>query len=273
MTIRKCLFPVAGYGTRFLPATKSMPKEMLPIVNKPLIHYAVEEALEAGMDQIGLVTGRGKRAIEDYFDITYELEDQISGTPKERRLGEVHELIDRCTFSYTRQIRMLGLGHAVLTGEILVGREPFGVVLADDLCVNDGPGVMAQMLRVYQRCGCSVVAIEEVPSAQVSRYGIVAGTPEDDTSYRVTDMVEKPTPEEAPSNLGVIGRYLLTSDIFDILRDTQAGTGGEIQLTDALRFQARQGRLVACRFEGSRYDCGSVDGFVAATNALYQSIR
>lgn len=271
MTTRRCLFPVAGYGTRFLPATKSMPKEMLPILTKPLIQYGVEEALDAGMHQIAFVTGRGKRAIEDHFDITYELEDRISGTPKEKRLDGVHALIDRCTFSYTRQVEMRGLGHAILTGEVLVGAEPFGVILADDLCVSESEGVMAQMARVHQRFGCSVVAIEEVPRESVSQYGVVDGDPLGDGAYRVTAMVEKPSPEEAPSTLAIIGRYLLTPDIFDILRETPPGVGGEIQITDALRRQAEQGRVVAYRFRGRRFDCGSVDGFVAATNYLYQA--
>jgi UTP--glucose-1-phosphate uridylyltransferase len=270
LTVKTCLFPVAGYGTRFLPATKSMPKEMLPILNKPLIHYAVEEALDGGLTQMALVTGRGKRAIEDYFDITYELEDQISGTPKQRRLTSVHELIDRCTFSYTRQVRMKGLGHAILTGHILVGNDPFGVILADDLCVNDGPGVMAQMLEVHRRSGCSVVAIEEVPAGSVDQYGIIAGDDRGDGIYQVSEMVEKPRPGDAPSNLAIIGRYLLTPDIFDILRSTEPGKGGEIQITDALNRQAREGRVLAYRFQGRRFDCGSVDGFVAATNFFYQ---
>ena len=270
MPLRKCLFPVAGYGTRFLPATKAMPKEMLPILTKPLIQYAVEEALDAGMDQIAFVTGRGKRAIEDHFDITYELQDQISGTPKQARLSGVQRLIDRCTFCYTRQIEMKGLGHAILTGDILIGNEAFGVVLADDLCVNDGAGVMAQMQEVYSRYQCSVIAIEEVPPQSVDQYGIIAGEPLGDGAYRVTDMVEKPKPEAAPSNLGIIGRYVLTPDIFDILRQTAPGKGGEIQITDALNAQARSGKVVAWRFRGRRFDCGSVDGFVAATNHFYQ---
>ena len=273
MHIKKCLFPVAGYGTRFLPATKSMPKEMLPILNKPLIHYGVEEALNAGMTEMALITGRGKRAIEDYFDITYELEDQISGTSKEKRLSDVHELIERCTFSYTRQVHMNGLGHAILTGETLIGNEPFGVLLADDLCVGEEDGVMAQLVRVYLEYGCSVVAIEEVPQETVDRYGVIAGEPLSADLYRVTHMVEKPDPAQAPSNLAIIGRYILTPDVFDILRDTSPGSGGEIQITDALNVQAQQGKVVACRFRGRRFDCGSVDGFVAATNAFYQGSK
>jgi UTP--glucose-1-phosphate uridylyltransferase len=267
--VKKCLFPVAGYGTRFLPATKAMPKEMLPIVNKPLIQYGVEESLDAGMDGIAFVTGRGKRAIEDHFDITYELEDQISGTPKERQLNGVHELIDRCTFAYTRQIQMKGLGHAILTGEILIGQQPFGVLLADDLCVGEVRGVMAQMLEVFERFRCCVVAIEEVPMERIGHYGVIAGEPVADRLFRVSDMVEKPRPDEAPSNLGIIGRYILTPDIFDTLRETAPGSGGEIQLTDALNVQAQRGRVVAYRFRGRRFDCGSVPGFVQATNYFF----
>jgi len=268
--LRKCLFPVAGYGTRFLPATKSMPKEMLPILNKPLIQYGVEEALDAGMDQIAFVTGRGKRAIEDHFDITYELEEQISGTPKEESLQGIHRLIDRCAFSYTRQIQMRGLGHAILTGEILVGNQPFGVILADDLCVGESAGVMAQMARVFQQHRCSIVAIEEVPQQTVDQYGIISAEPIGDGLYRVSDMVEKPSPESAPSNLAIIGRYILTPEIFDILGQTAPGKGGEIQITDALKIQAQQGGVLAYRFRGQRFDCGNVDGFVAATNFFYQ---
>lgn len=266
------MFPVAGYGTRFLPATKSMPKEMLPILNKPLIHYGVEEAVEAGMTGMAFVTGRGKRAIEDYFDITYELEDQISGTGKEVQLSEVHELLDRATFSYTRQIRMKGLGHAILTGEPLIGDEPFGVILADDLCVNHGPGVIAQMLGVYEEHACSIVAVEEVPPDKVDRYGVIAGEPLSEGLYRVTDMVEKPAPGDAPSNLAIIGRYLLTPDIFGILRDLPPGANGEVQITDALNRQAGQGKVLAYKFKGQRFDCGSIDGFVDATNCFYAKL-
>lgn len=267
--INKCLFPVAGYGTRFLPATKAMPKEMLPVVNKPLIQYGVEEAHDAGMRRMAFVTGRTKRAIEDHFDITYELEDQISGTAKEDRLAEIRSLIRDCTFSYTRQVEMKGLGDAILTGETLIGNEPFGVILADDLCVGTGETVMAQLMAVYEKYGCSVVAVEEVPDQKVDKYGVVAGEFVEDGIMRVSDMVEKPPVGQAPSNLAIIGRYILTPDIFDILRDTAPGKGGEVQITDALLSQAAQGKVVACRFAGQRFDCGSVDGFVAATNYFY----
>jgi UTP--glucose-1-phosphate uridylyltransferase len=272
--IKKCLFPAAGYGTRFLPATKAMPKEVLPIVNKPLIQYGVEEAMDAGMRNIAIITGRGKRAIEDHFDISYELEHQISGTSKERNLDSIRNIIDSCTFSYTRQVEMKGLGHAILTGETLIGSEPFGVVLADDLCVGNGEGgVLAQMVKVYQKYRCSVVAIEEVPMDETNKYGVIAGSELEDGIFVISDMVEKPAPEEAPSNLAVIGRYILTPDIFDILRDTPPGKNNEVQITDALKNQAVNNMVLAYRFQGQRFDCGSVDGFVDATNYFYAEYK
>ncbi len=269
--IRKCLFPAAGYGTRFLPATKAMPKEILPILNKPLIQYGVEEAVAAGMHHIAIVTGRGKRALEDHFDISYELEHQISGTHKETLLSDIRRLIETCTFSYTRQIEMLGLGHAILSGETLIGNEPFGVILADDLCVNeDGPGIMEQMLAVYRKYRCSVLAIQEVAPEDINKYGIIAGRALDNGIYMVSRMVEKPDPEDAPSNLGIIGRYILTPDIFDILRQTQPGKNGEIQITDALQTQAERNMVMAVKIQGRRFDCGAVTGFVQATEYFYQ---
>ncbi len=271
--IRKCLFPAAGYGTRFLPATKAMPKEVMPIVNKPLIQYGVEEALEAGMNDIAIVTGRGKRALEDHFDVSYELEHQISGTDKENHLSDIRRLMEECTFSYTRQKEMKGLGHAILTGEPLIGREPFGVILADDLCDGENDGVMKQMARVYAKYRCSVVAIEEVPHDQIDKYGVIAGSEIEDGLFMVSDMVEKPAPEEAPSNLAIIGRYILTPDIFDILRETPPGRGGEIQITDALLTQAQRNMVLAYRFKGRRFDCGSIDGFVEATNHYYRRMN
>lgn len=268
--IKKCLFPAAGYGTRFLPATKAIPKELLPILNKPLIQYGVEEALAAGMNGIAIITGRGKRALEDHFDTSYELEHQISGSSKEAYLTEIRHLIDQCTFSYTRQIEMRGLGHAILTGEALIGHEAFGVILADDLCINDGDGVLQQMLKVYERHQCSIVAIEEVPQSEVHKYGVIQGTQLEDGLYSITDMVEKPSVDEAPSNLAIIGRYILTPDIFDILRNTAPGRNGELQITDALKTQAQKGQVLGYQFKGRRFDCGSVDGFVEATNHFYQ---
>ncbi|MGD9888744.1 MAG: UTP--glucose-1-phosphate uridylyltransferase GalU [Halothiobacillaceae bacterium] len=268
--IKKCLFPAAGYGTRFLPATKVIPKEMLPIVDKPLIQYGVEEAMEAGLREMAIVTGRGKRALEDHFDINYELESQLRGTSKDIMLAGIRGIIESCSFSYTRQTQMKGLGHAVLTGETLIGREyPFAVILADDLCVCDSQGVLAQMVAIQEKYGCTVVAVEEVPHHDIHKYGVIDGDEIEPGVYRVNTMVEKPAAEVAPSNLAVIGRYIITPDIFDILRDVKPGAGGEIQLTDALMEQARQGNVVAYKFRGRRFDCGSVGGFVAATNYFY----
>ena len=268
--IRKCLFPAAGYGTRFLPATKAMPKEMLPIVNKPLIQYGVEEALSAGLTQIGFVTGRGKRALEDHFDTSYELEHQIAGSSKETLLSGIRGLIEQCSFSYTRQTEMKGLGHAILTGEPLVGDESFAVVLADDFCVHEPESVLEQMVALHEIHGCSIVAVEEVPWEKTASYGIVSGEAAGDDLVRVTAMVEKPDPSAAPGNLAVIGRYILTPDIFEILKRIPPGRNGEIQITDALNEQAKAGQVLAYRFKGHRFDCGSIEGFVAATNYIYR---
>jgi UTP--glucose-1-phosphate uridylyltransferase len=270
--IKKCLFPVAGYGTRFLPATKSMPKEMLPVVNKPLVQYGVEEAIQAGMTTCAMVTGRGKRSIADHFDISYELEHQIAGSGKEVYLESIRNVLDRGVFTMVRQREMKGLGHAILTGESLIGNEPFGVLLSDDLCLNDGDGVLAQMAALYRQFRCSIVAIQEVPEDEVHKYGVIAGESLKDGIYRVDEMVEKPSREEAPSNLAIIGRYILTPDIFDIIRETEPGANGEIQLTDALQTQARRGCVMAYKFKGRRFDCGSVPGFVEATNYVYENI-
>lgn len=269
-TIKKCLFPAAGYGTRFLPATKAIPKEMLPVLTKPLLQYGVEEARLAGMDTMAIVTGRGKRAIEDHFDRSYELEHQIDGTSKEALMTEIRDIVKNCTISYTRQVEMKGLGHAILTGQTLIGDEPFAVILADDLCDNeDGEPVLSQMVKMYEKYQCSIVAVEEIPLKDTNKYGVVAGEFIEDGVMRVTDMVEKPEPEDAPSNLAIIGRYILTPDIFDIIKDVKPGKGGEIQITDALLEQAKQGKVIAYKFNGKRFDCGSVDGFVAATNYFY----
>jgi len=272
--IKKCLFPAAGYGTRFLPATKAMPKEMLPVMAKPLIQYGVEEAVEAGMDVMAIITGRGKRAIEDHFDISYELEHQIKGSSKEYLLTEIRDLIGRCTFTYTRQIEMKGLGDAIYKGRVLIGEEPFAVLLADDLCTNEeGEGVLAQMVKVYEKYRCSIVAVQEVPKEQVHKYGVVAGKQIDDDLFMVDTMVEKPAPEEAPSNLAIIGRYILTPDIFALIEKTEPGKGGEIQITDALMAQAEKGMVMAYKFKGRRFDCGSIEGFVEATNYFYEQAK
>ncbi len=270
--IKKCLFPAAGYGTRFLPATKSIPKEMLPIVNKPLIQYGVEEAAQAGMTDIAIVTGRGKHAIEDLFDNNRIIEDAIQGSEKESLLEDTNTLMKNCSFSYTRQKQMKGLGDAILSGEPLIGNLPFGVVLADDLCIgeNGQDGVLKQMLSIYAQHQCSIIAVEEVPDEDTHMYGIVSGKEISPGIYAIDDMVEKPDPGSAPSKLAIIGRYLLTPDIFELLRNTPAGAGGEIQITDALKAQIKTTGVIGYRFRGQRFDCGSIPGFVQATNYFYQ---
>lgn len=270
--IKKCLFPAAGYGTRFLPATKSMPKEMMPVVNKPLIEYGVEEAIQAGMNEMCVVTGRGKHALMDHFDKNYELEHQISGTSKESLLTDIRSLIDAASFTYIRQSEMKGLGHAILIGRPLVGDNPFAVVLADDLCVNPEKGVLAQMVALYNQFRCSIVAVQEVPESETHKYGVIAGELIKDDIFRVDDMVEKPEPGTAPSNLAIIGRYILTPDIFDLIEQTEPGKGGEIQITDALLKQAKAGCVLAYKFKGQRFDCGSVEGYIEATNYCYENL-
>lgn len=270
--IKKCLFPVAGYGTRFLPATKAMPKEMLPVVNKPLVQYGVEEAIEAGLTEIGLVTGRGKRAIADHFDVSYELEHQIAGSDKEKYLTSIRNVMEQASFSMTRQKEMKGLGDAILNGRRLIGDEPFGVVLSDDLCVTEGEGVLAQMVKLYKQFRCSIVAIQEIPKESIHKFGVIAGEQIKEDLYQVKDMVEKPAAEDAPSNLAIIGRYILTPDIFDVIEDTPPGKNGELQLTDALLKQAETGCVMAYKFKGRRFDCGSVAGFVEATNYVYENM-
>ena len=271
--IKKCLFPAAGYGTRFLPATKAVPKEMLPILTKPLLQYGVEEALSAGIKNMAIVTGRGKRAIEDHFDNAFELEFQLQGTPKEHYLKEIKNIIKNSTFTYVRQQKMLGLGHAILTGEPLIGNEPFAVILADDLCDCEEQSALSQMIQTYNQYKCSVIAIEEVPINQVSKYGIITGNliAKSLDTYQVTNMVEKPSTSN--SNLAIIGRYILTPDIFKILKKIKPDKNGEIQITDALLFQAREGNVIALKFKGKRFDCGSIEGFVNATNHFAKKLN
>ena len=271
--IKKCLFPAAGYGTRFLPATKSMPKEMMPIVNKPLIEFGVDEALEAGMTGMGIVVGRGKHSISDHFDHNYELENEISGTAKAEKLKDISKIMESARFSFIRQRKMRGLGHAILIGKELVGDEPFAVVLADDLCINqEGDGVLKQMTALYEQFRCSIIAVEEVPEDEIHKYGVIKGSMIRDDIFRVDDMVEKPAPGTAPSNLAIIGRYILTPDIFDIIESTPPGKGGEIQITDALLEQAKRGCVLAYKFKGKRFDCGSVPGYIEATNFVYENM-
>ena len=272
--IKKCLFPAAGYGTRFLPATKAVPKEMLPILTKPLLQYGVEEALSAGINNMAIVTGRGKRSIEDHFDNAFELESQLSGTAKECYLDEIKEIIEKSTFTYVRQQQMLGLGNAILTGEPLIGNEPFAVILADDLCDCDENGVTSQLIEIYKKHQCSVIAVEEIPTHQTNKYGIIAGNLLDNSNntYQVTDMVEKPDEKRAPSNIAIIGRYILTPDIFNILKNIKPDKNGEVQITDALLVQAKQGKVIAYKFKGKRFDCGSVKGYLEATNHFAKTL-
>ncbi|WP_374664245.1 UTP--glucose-1-phosphate uridylyltransferase GalU [Ramlibacter sp.] len=266
--VNKAVFPVAGLGTRFLPATKAQPKEMLPIVDKPLIQYAVEEAYEAGIRHMVFVTGRSKRAIEDHFDTAYELESELQAAGKMDLLALVRSLApDDMAFSYVRQPRSLGLGHAVLCAAPIVGDEPFAVLLADDLMRGPagGKGILSQMVDVFQETPTSLLAVQEVPLAHVRRYGIVAGEPAGDRLVKVQQMVEKPAPEQAPSRLGVSGRYILTPAVFDCIRNQPRGSGGEIQLTDGIAQLIPSEGVHAYLYEGKRYDCGSKQGFLEAT--------
>jgi UTP--glucose-1-phosphate uridylyltransferase len=268
--IKKCLFPVAGYGTRFLPATKAIPKEMLPILTKPLIEYGVQEAIDAGCDTICMVTSKYKKAIEDHFDTHTDIQNSIHNSTKEKLLEPLNSMIQNSTFAYTRQLSMKGLGDAILTGKTLVGDEPFAVILADDLCYSDDDGVLKQMIKLHQQYpNHCIVAIEEIDKKDTDKYGVISGNKIANNLYQVDNMIEKPNPSDAPSNLAIIGRYILTSEIFEVLETTKAGKGGEIQITDALLKLAKQNKVLGYKFDGTRFDCGSVDGFVEATNFFY----
>lgn len=263
--IRKAVFPVAGLGTRFLPATKASPKEMLPVVDKPLIQYAAEESEAAGISQLIFVTGRAKRSIEDHFDKAYEVEAELSNAGKKDLLDIVRNILpSHVTCIYLRQAEALGLGHAVLCAKPVVGHEPFAVLLADDLIKGDGQGAVAQMADVYERYGCSVLCVEEVPWEETNKYGIVETEKGPDGELRVTSIVEKPAPQDAKSNLAVVGRYLLTPRIFSKLETTGRGKGGEIQLTDAISALLQDEPVIAYPFRGKRYDCGSKLGYLQA---------
>ena len=266
--VNKAVFPVAGLGTRFLPATKAQPKEMLPIVDKPLIQYAVEEAYAAGIRHMIFVTGKNKRAIEDHFDTAYELENELEAAGKQELLAVARSVIpDDMDCSYVRQPRALGLGHAVLCAAPIVNDEPFAVLLADDLMSgrDGGPGVLSQMVEVFLQVQTSILAVQEVPREQVRRYGIVAGEAVGERLVRVRQMVEKPSPEKAPSRLGVAGRYVLTPSVFDCIRNQPRGSGGEIQLTDGIAQLIETEGVHAYLYDGKRYDCGSKDGFMEAS--------
>ena len=268
MRVQKAIFPVAGLGTRFLPATKAQPKEMLPVVDKPLIQYAVEEAYAAGVREMIFVTGRHKRPIEDHFDMTYELEVALERSNKQELLDVVRGVKpDDMECIYVRQAQALGLGHAVLCAQRLVGNHPFAVLLADDLMVGSPP-VLAQMVEQYDEWRASIIAVQEVPAEHTRRYGIVAGTEVNDRVIDITRIVEKPVPEDAPSRLGVAGRYILTPGVFHEIATQQRGVGGEIQLTDGIASLLRREKVFAYRYEGKRYDCGSKEGFLEANVEL-----
>ena len=263
-SIRVAVFPAAGLGTRFLPATKAQPKEMLPLVDRPLIQVVVEEARDAGIERIVIVTGRGKNAIEDHFDTTPELESMLQERGKKDLLGEIREVSELMPVSYVRQKQALGLGHAVLQARDLVGRESFAVMLGDDIVDAEEPCI-GQMIRLYEKRGNPVIALQEVPHAETRQYGIVAGRRAGDKVVEISDMVEKPPPDKAPSNLAIIGRYLLPPEIFDILDETRSDVGGEIQLTSALKTLLSRRPIDGYLFEGKRYDAGDKLGFLKAT--------
>lgn len=268
MQVTKAIFPVAGLGTRFLPATKAQPKEMLPVVDKPLIQYAVEEAYAAGVREMIFVTGRHKRPIEDHFDMTFELEVALEQAGKKDLLDVVRSVKpEDMECIYVRQPQALGLGHAVLCARRLIGNEPFAVLLADDLMVADPP-VLKQMVQQFAHWRASILAVQDVPPDQTRRYGIVAGTPVGDRLLDVTRIVEKPAPEQAPSRLGVAGRYILTPGVFDEIANQPRGVGGEIQLTDGIASLLRREKVFAYRYEGTRHDCGSKEGFLEANVQL-----
>jgi UTP--glucose-1-phosphate uridylyltransferase len=264
-TIRKAVFPAAGLGTRFLPATKAQPKEMLPLVDKPIIQYVIEEAVASGLTSIIIVTGRGKNAIEDHFDVSYELERLLQERGKTDLLEQVRSISNLINVSYVRQGETMGLGHAVLMAKDLVGDEPFAVMLGDDIIDSPVP-CMKQMIGVFARHGGPVIAVQQVPRDEISAYGVIDGTPEEgDRVYRIRDMVEKPRAEDAPSDLAIIGRYILTPDIFAALEETPRDSGGEIQLTNGLRALKVKRALFGYRFEGIRHDAGNKLGFLKAT--------
>ena len=264
MQVKKAVFPVAGLGTRFLPATKASPKEMLNLIDKPLVQYVVEEAVASGIEQILFVTGRSKRAIEDHFDISFELEALLQEKGKIAELTQVRDIAEMVNIFYVRQKQALGLGHAILCAREFVGDEPFAVLLGDDIIDGDKP-CLSQLLEVYRKYRGSVLALERVPMANITSYGCVAAAGISSRVYEVTDMVEKPSPEEAPSDLAIIGRYVLTPEIFPILEKQEPGRGGEIQLTDALRTLLKEEAVYGCLFEGIRHDCGDKLGFLKAT--------
>ena len=266
MRVRKAVFPAAGLGTRFLPATKAQPKEMLPVVDKPIIQYGVEEAMASGCDQILIITGRGKQSIEDHFDVSYELEKMLEERGKHDLLKIVRQISDMIHIAYVRQKEAMGLGHAVLTARELVGDEPFAVLLADDV-FDSNPPCLKQMIEVFNQTQCSVLATQIVEGKAISSYGVldVKKVPGNDRLYEVVNMVEKPKMEDAPSNLAILGRYILTPAVFETLALTQLGTGGELQLTDGMKLLLKREKMYAYVYEGKRHDTGDKLGFLKAT--------
>ena len=272
MRVRKAVFPAAGWGTRFLPATKAQPKEMLPLVDKPVIQYAVEEAVAAGIEQVIIVTSSQKRAIEDHFDVSYELEHLLEEKGDIEMLRQIRHITDLAQVAYVRQKEQLGLGHAVLMAKELIGHEPFAVILSDDVVIGERPCI-GQLVHAYNETHSSVVAVMEVPNADTERYGVIAGEPVEGglnhgRLHKVTRLVEKPAPADAPSNLAIIGRYVLTPKIFDKLESTPRGAGGEIQLTDAIEALMEEQAVYGYEFEGTRYDCGTTMGWLKASVEL-----
>jgi UTP--glucose-1-phosphate uridylyltransferase len=265
MKVRKGVFPAAGLGTRFLPVTKAQPKEMLPLVDKPTIQYVVEEAVASGLNELVIVTGRGKRAIEDHFDAAFELEYYLNDRGKVEELAQIKTISELASVCYVRQKEPLGLGHAILCARSLVGDEPFGVFLGDDIIGNAAVPCMRQLLDVFERHGGPVIAVERVPRERIHQYGVIAGRPLGAGVHEITDLVEKPRAEEAPSDLAIIGRYVLTPDLFAILAETAPDRRGEIQLTDALRRLRERRPMYALEFQGKRYDTGDKLGFLKAT--------
>jgi UTP--glucose-1-phosphate uridylyltransferase len=264
--IRKVVFPVAGLGTRFLPATKANPKEMLPVVDKPLIQYAAEEAVESGVDVLVFITGRSKRSIPDHFDKAYELEAELEEHNKHKMLSLVREILPRhVSCVYIRQAEALGLGHAVLCAKPVIGDDPFAVILADDLIYNNADGCLSQMLDIYNEHHCGLIGVQTVPKDEVQSYGIVEGDVAGDRLWKVNSMVEKPDPRETSSNIAIVGRYILTPTIFDHLAKVEKGAGDEIQLTDAIMKQLQEEKVLAYKFLGKRYDCGNKLGYLEAT--------
>jgi len=271
--IKHCLFPVAGFGTRFLPVTKTVPKELLPILEKPLIQYAIDEAYESGISEMVLVINEHKLAIKKYFEPFPYLESLISSSPKIDKLNCIKKITRNCNLNFINQTEMLGLGHAILQGKNIIGKNPFAVILPDDLCHNKDQSVMSQMQEIFNenkdKC---IVAVEEVNIKDVDKYGVISYKASSNNAFQVEDMIEKPSPSEAPSNLAIIGRYILTPDIFDILEQTEPDHNGEIQITNALRELAKNGKVLAYKFKGRRIDCGSVEGYISA-NVFFSDLK